>query len=281
MNTELDRLVTLLERRRIVVLAGAGCSTGSGIPDYRGEGTRARARNPIQGRAYREDPETRRRYWARSVVGWPRFEAARPNSAHRAIAGLEHAELSVGLITQNVDRLHQRAGSRRVVELHGALEDVRCLDCGAREHRSRLQGRLLAKNPDWHRTAATPAPDGDADIEPRELAGFVVVGCEACGGVLKPDVVFFGETVPVRVVEAAWSLMDAGDALLVVGSSLTVFSGYRFVRAAHRRNWPIAVVNRGPTRADDLVDVRVDDDVADVLPKLLGALTEARGRVPV
>lgn len=272
MTHTLDQLVECLRGRRVVVLAGAGCSTRSGIPDYRGEGTRARARNPIKGQQYLGEPATRRRYWARSVVGWPRFSAAEPNACHRAIADLEQLGISPGLITQNVDRLHQRGGSQRVVELHGALHEVRCLDCGAMEDRAHLQARLAELNPGWGGDAAALAPDGDADLEGEAIDRFRVAPCQVCGGTLKPNVVFFGETVPKPVVEDAWSLMDEGDALLVVGSSLTVFSGYRFVRNAKKRGWPVGIVNLGPTRADPLIDARVDADVVEAMPQLVSAL---------
>jgi NAD+-dependent protein deacetylase sirtuin 4 len=265
-------LVELLRGRRVVALVGAGCSTASGIPDYRGPETRRRARNPIQIQAFLGDDAGRQRYWARAVVGWPRFRASRPNAAHAALAALEHAGVLRGLITQNVDRLHHAAGSRRVVELHGALHEVVCLQCGALESRDGLQERLLALNPGWDAARVEAAPDGDAELPAAMIEGFVVAGCRCCGGVLKPKVVFFGENVPADVTAQAWSLFGEGEVLLVVGSSLTVFSGYRFVRRAAQQGVPVAVVNLGPTRGDPLVTLRVDDRVEAVLPALAEAL---------
>ena len=210
----------------------------------------------------------RRRYWARAVVGWPAVARARPNPAHRALAALEAAGALAGVITQNVDGLHGAAGSRQVVELHGALARVRCLGCGAVGERGALQDRLLARNPGWLERAAELAPDGDAELTADQVAGFAVEDCLACGGALKPDVVFFGENVPAAVVAAAWQLFDQAGALLVVGSSLAVFSGYRFVRRAGERGIPIAIVNRGPTRGDGEATVRLDGPAGEILPRL-------------
>jgi len=265
-----DALLSFMRGRRIAILTGAGCSTESGIPDYRGPGTRERARNPIQHRAFISDPATRARYWARSAIGWPRFATVEPNDAHRAIAALEERGLLTGLITQNVDRLHDRAGSRNVVELHGALAEVRCLVCAAREDRHELQARILALNPLFAESGAELAPDGDSELE--SVEGFQVPPCLACGGILKPDVVFFGDNVPRPRVEQAFAIADAADALLVVGSSLTVYSGYRFVLRAAERNQPIAIVNLGETRGDPHAHVRVDARAGDVLPAVAAAL---------
>ena len=268
----LAALARLLEGRRTVALTGAGCSTESGIPDYRGPGTRERARSPIQHREFLARPEVRQRYWARSLVGWPRFCAARPNGAHAALAALEHEGLVAGLVTQNVDRLHQAAGSARVIELHGALERVRCLACADTCDRGELQRRLLALNPHFAARATELRPDGDAELTGEALAAFRVADCEGCGGVLKPDVVFFGDHVPVPTVEAAYALVDCAEALLVVGTSLAVFSGFRFVRRAHERGIPVAMVNLGETRADPYVHLRVEGRAGDVLPPLARAL---------
>jgi NAD-dependent SIR2 family protein deacetylase len=268
----LRALVELLRGRRVVVLTGAGCSTASGIPDYRGPETRRRARNPIRIEAFLGNDAGRQRYWARAVVGWPRFRASRPNAAHEALAALEHAGVLRGVITQNVDRLHHAAGSRRVVELHGALHDVVCLQCGHTEPRDAVQERLLALNPGWDGTRGQAAPDGDAELPAAMIAGFRVAGCRRCDGVLKPKVVFFGENVPADVTATAWSLYEEGEVLLVVGSSLTVFSGYRFVRRAAKDGMPVALVNLGPTRGDPLASLRVDDRVEAVLPGLARAL---------
>jgi NAD-dependent SIR2 family protein deacetylase len=275
----LERLVSLVAGHRVVALTGAGCSTESGIPDYRGAGSPAPARHPIQHDAFLRRPEVRQRYWARSTVGWARFSRARPNAAHNALAQLEEAGVLAGVITQNVDRLHQEAGSRRVVELHGALADVLCLECGAAEPRAEVQDRLLAVNPGWLDRAAAMAPDGDADLPAGEVATFEVVGCRRCGGTLKPDVVFFGGSVAERTLATAWELFEEAGVLLVVGSSLAVYSGFRFVRRAAERGLPIAVVNLGPTRADELAHERIAARAGDVLPRLAARLLEAKTAV--
>lgn len=267
-------LVELVRGRRVLALVGAGCSTESGIPDYRGPEGRLQTRKPMQFGEFLGSPEGRVRYWSRSAVGWPVFSAARPNAAHRALAELERAGAVTGVITQNVDGLHHAAGSRSVVELHGSLSRVRCLGCGITTERDVMQGRLLALNPGWLERAraadgkVTTAPDGDAELHGASLARFRVPGCEACDGVLKPDVVFFGENVPKGWVEAAWTLMRKADVLLVVGSSLTVFSGRRFVYGAQKAGLPIAIVNLGPTRADDLAEVKVEARLGEALPLL-------------
>jgi len=267
-----EALMELLRGKRVVALAGAGCSTASGIPDYRGPETRRRARNPIKIQAFLGDDAGRQRYWARAVVGWPRFRASQPNAAHEALAALERAGVLRGLITQNVDRLHHAAGSRRVVELHGALHEVVCLQCGQVEPRDAVQERLLALNPGFDATRVEVAPDGDAELPVAMIEGFRVAGCRGCHGVLKPKVVFFGENVPADVTAQAWSLFEEGEVLLVVGSSLTVFSGYRFVLRAAKVGMPVALVNLGPTRGDPLATLRVDDRVEAVLPALAAAL---------
>jgi NAD-dependent SIR2 family protein deacetylase len=212
-------------------------------------------------------------------VGWARFSRARPNAAHRALAQLEQAGVLAGIITQNVDRLHQEAGSRQVVELHGALSDVVCLDCGATEPRAELQDRLLAVNPGWLDRAAAMAPDGDADLPATEVASFEVVGCRSCGGTLKPAVVFFGGSVSEETLARAWALFEEASALLVVGSSLAVYSGFRFARRASERGLPIALVNLGPTRADQLAHARIEARAGDVLPRLAARLIESHARV--
>jgi NAD-dependent deacetylase sirtuin 4 len=268
-----DRLVELLAGRRTFVLGGAGCSTESGIPDYRGPETLARARNPIKFQAFVADALSRRRYWARSYVGWPTIALARPNDGHRALAALEDDGSILGIVTQNVDGLHHAAGSRRIVELHGALRRVTCLDCGALDDRSAVQQRMADTNPGFDGSAPV-APDGDADLD--RVEGFVVPTCAACGGTLKPDVVFFGENVPRPRVDAASEMLDDATALLVVGSSLTVFSGYRFVKRASERGLPIAIVNLGPTRGDPLATLCVDARIGDVLPALRDALPAIR-----
>jgi NAD-dependent SIR2 family protein deacetylase len=231
-EADLAALVTLLAGRRIAVLTGAGVSTESGIPSYRGPGAPARPRPSIQHAEFVGDPAVRRRYWARAFAGWPRLRDARPNGAHAALADLEARGLVLGVITQNVDRLHGRAGSRRVVELHGSVHEARCLTCDALEEREALQARLAALNPGWAGEAARAAHDGDADLPDALVAGFVVATCLACEGPLKPDVVFFGGRVPRARREAGQALLHEAQALLVAGTSLTVFSGYRWVREA-------------------------------------------------
>jgi len=272
-------LVELLRGRRAVALVGAGCSTESGIPDYRGPEGSLKHRRPMQYNEFVGSPEGRVRYWSRSAVGWPVFSAARPNTAHVALADLERAGVLAGLITQNVDGLHHAAGSREVVELHGSLARVRCLHCGESVRRERFQRLLESLNGGWlgrlHERRSRPvesAPDGDAELPTDALAEFRVPGCAACDGVLKPDVVFFGENVPKAQVDAAWRLMESADALLVVGSSLTVFSGRRFVYGACKAGVPVAIVNLGPTRGDDLAEVKVEGRLGAVLPQLAGEL---------
>jgi NAD+-dependent protein deacetylase sirtuin 4 len=265
--------VPLLADKRLVVLTGAGCSTESGIPAYRGVGAPAQVRTPMQHGDFVRRAEARRRYWARSFLGWPRIAEARPNPAHEALAQLEDAEVMTGLITQNVDGLHHAAGSRNVIELHGRLARVRCLDCGLRLSRDLVQERMLALNDAWAGTATASrmTPDGDADL-PDELVGrFVVPVCD-CGGVLMPDVVFFGGSVDRDTLAAAWAAFDRAEVLLVVGSSLTVFSGYRFVRRAAEVGKPVVILNRGETRGDPEATLRLDVRAAEALPVLAAAL---------
>lgn len=272
-DQDIERLASMCEGARVAVLAGAGCSTESGIPDYRGPGTRARARNPIQFKAFMESEHTRQRYWARAVVGWQRFAAARPNPTHEALGGLEARGIIDGVVTQNVDGLHQAGGSRNVVELHGALSRVRCLECNTLEDRAELQARLLELNPRFAPAEIEMAPDGDAELPDDLVRGFVVAGCRRCSGPLKPDVVFFGESVPPAVVASAFALTEPADLLLVVGSSLTVFSGYRFVRAAAKAGKPVAIVNIGPTRGDDVATLKIEGRLGVVLPRLSARLS--------
>lgn len=261
----LAALTDLARGRRILVLTGAGVSTESGIPDYRGEGRSPRPM--LQDAAFRKDPETRRRYWARSAIGFSRLFEAKPNAGHVALAELEASGVVSGIITQNVDRLHQRAGSERVIELHGALERVVCLDCGTLERRRDVQGRLLALNPDFDVNDAVMLPDGDAELPAERIQHFRVADCVACGGILKPDVVLFGGNVPKPTVDAARAEVDQAELLFVVGSSLAVFSGYRFVRQAAERKVPIAILNLGPTRADEQASLRIRERSGEFLPR--------------
>lgn len=270
-----DELAAFVRRaRRLTVIAGAGCSTESGIPDYRNVDGEWKHRRPVQYADFVRDRHVRQRYWARSMVGWRRVGGAEPNPAHRALAGLERSGRLHWLITQNVDRLHQRAGSRRVTDLHGRIDRVVCLECGHREDRSALQPRLVADNPDWADLDAVSAPDGDALLEGRDFTTFRVPGCRSCGGMLKPDVVFFGEGVPKARVTTAMEHLEASDALLVVGSSLMVWSGYRFARRAAERGTPVAALNLGRTRADHLLSLKIDACCGELLPRMLRQLSD-------
>ena len=256
--------------QRLFVLTGAGCSTASGIPDYRdtnGEWKRAR---PVMLQHFLADDLTRKRYWARSLVGWQRMHAARPNGAHHALAALESAGRVEQLVTQNVDGLHQAAGSRNVIDLHGRIDTVRCLECGERVPRADVQAELVRRNPRFSRLDARIAPDGDADLEDAAFAEFDVPPCLACGGRLKPDVVFFGEGVPKERVARTADAIERSDAMLIVGSSLMVYSGYRLAVAMADAGKPIAAVNIGRTRADERLTLKVEEDCAAALAFLLG-----------
>jgi NAD-dependent SIR2 family protein deacetylase len=266
---QLNELARFLERhRRVLVLTGAGISTASGIPDYRGRDGVRRGKAPVQGPEFRKSEAVRRRYWARSMVGYPALARAAPNAAHQAIAALQADGMLGHLITQNVDGLHQRAGSADVLELHGNIHLVVCLDCHASFSRAFVQGLLEELNPTVTGAVATAAPDGDAHLEPDALATFHVPACLHCGGTLKPDVVFFGDGVPSACNVAALARMEAADALLVVGSSLMVFSGFRFCRMAAAAGKPIAAINLGVTRADDLLALKLDGSAEQLLPAL-------------
>jgi NAD-dependent SIR2 family protein deacetylase len=243
---------------RLAVLTGAGVSTRSGIPDYRDERGEWKRARPVEFLPFMKDPRVRQRYWARSTVGWPIISGAQPNGAHRALARLEQDGGLQLLITQNVDGLHSRAGSRNVIDLHGRLDAVRCMACGHLLARAGLQRQLLASNPAWAGIEGRVAPDGDVDLDGRDYGGFLVPDCPQCGGVLKPDVVFFGENVPRHRVEQAFAGIAAADALLVVGSSLMVYSGYRFAEAAAAAGKPVAAVNLGKTRADHLLALKIN-----------------------
>ena len=265
-------LAELLRGRRFAVLSGAGLSVDSGIPDYRGPTTRHIARSPVTHDEFVRSPEARRRYWARASRGYAAVAEARPNPAHRALAALERGGHVAGAITQNVDGLHQAAGSRRVVELHGSLHRVTCLGCGAGLPRAEVQARIAADNPGWLAGGGAAAPDGDAEVARAAQAAFAPPTCAACGGALMPDVVFFGGTVPKARAEGARDLVASADGLLVVGSSLTVFSGYRFVRQADRAGLPVAIVTLGHTRGHRHATLAVDAPLGAVLPGVVGAL---------
>ncbi|MGJ9411900.1 NAD-dependent protein deacetylase [Aeromicrobium sp. CF4.19] len=258
---DIERLDALLREHRCLVISGAGLSTDSGIPDYRGPGSPPRT--PMTYQEFIATPEARRRYWARSHVGWARMGSAEPNPGHLALTALQHEGRLSGLITQNVDGLHARAGHADVVDLHGRIDRVLCLDCGDLSDRASLQRRLDELNPGWSEQEAVIAPDGDVVLEHTDR--FVVADCERCGGRLKPDVVFFGESVAKPLVAHCFDLTDAADALLVVGSSLHVMSGLRFVRRAHARGIPVVIVNRGATRGDTLATLRIDAGCSETL----------------
>jgi NAD-dependent SIR2 family protein deacetylase len=253
----------------VVVLSGAGLSTESGIPDYRGPSGATRRTTPMTYQTFTRDPVARRRYWARSHLGWRTIGDARPNAGHRAVARLQDLALLHGIVTQNVDGLHQAGGARAVVELHGNLARIVCLDCGCRSSRAELESRLTAANPDFAAVAAGINPDGDAELDDAELDGFTVVDCTACGGMLKPDVVYFGETVPPERVGRSFELVCAARTLLVLGSSLTVMSGRRFVLRAAKQGIRVAIVNQGVTRGDPYAGLVVDAPLGLVLPELL------------
>ncbi|MEU4834822.1 NAD-dependent protein deacetylase [Streptosporangium sp. NPDC023615] len=260
----------------VVVLSGAGLSTESGIPDYRGPSGALRRHTPMTYQAFTSGVTARRRYWARSHVGWRAMAEARPNSGHRAVAHLQRRGLVTGVVTQNVDGLHQAGGARDVVELHGSLHRVICLDCGALSSREELDARLTRANPAFAARAVAVNPDGDAELRDEEIDGFEVVGCRACeGGVLKPDVVFFGESVPAGRVSDCFALVEGARLLLVLGSSLTVMSGRRFVLRAAKLGIPVAIVNQGPTRGDDHATLTVDAPLGEILSEV-AALVDAR-----
>jgi NAD-dependent SIR2 family protein deacetylase len=271
---EVEALGRLVADGDVVVLSGAGLSTDSGIPDYRGATGSLRRHTPMTYQTFTGDPRGRHRYWARSFVGWRQIRGARPNAGHRAVAELQQAGLVCGVITQNVDGLHQAAGAQAVVELHGGLDRTVCLACGDVASRAVLDERLRAANPDFGPRTDEINPDGDAELPDEVLDGFVMVDCVACGrGPLKPDVVFFGETVPRDRVDTCFELVDRAGSLLVLGSSLTVMSGYRFVLRAAKAGIPVAIVTVGPTRGDAKADVRVDAPLGVVLPELAARLT--------
>jgi len=257
-----------------LVLTGAGISTASGIPDYRDADGVRRGRAPIQGPEFRTQPAVRQRYWARSMLGWPVMRNAAPNAGHKALARLQAHGRIGPIITQNVDGLHQRAGSADVLELHGSIHAVVCLACGERQARAQVQQQLEALNPQLAGASAQPAPDGDAHLDPDNLPGFKVPDCLHCGGVLQPDVVFFGDSVPGERTSAARERVERASALLVVGSSVMVHSGYRLCTRAAESGKPLAALNAGKTRADHLFCLKAGDALQEILPKLERALLQ-------
>lgn len=276
MNLRTDSIIT--PDAKVLVLSGAGCSTESGLADYRDRQGRWKRAQPITGHTFQNDTLARHRYWARSAVGWPNFNKALPNTAHQALVRLEQAGIVSALVTQNVDELHQRAGQQAVIDLHGVLSAVACINCQAREPRAHFQQRLLEANPFLSELNASYAPDGDADLDASadlmlQIGNMIIPACPNCNGLLKPDVVFFGENVPKPRVEKAMQQLRDADVLMVAGSSLMVFSGYRFCKDAHQRGQPIVIVNDGKTRADDIATVKHNGSCAEFLSNLVDNLS--------
>ena len=267
------RLAEFLQRNpRLMVLTGAGISTASGLGDYRDKTGQWKRKQPITGQVFINNEAARKRYWARSSVGWPTFSSALPGESHKALRFLEqHGKLEL-LVTQNVDRLHQKAQHENVIDLHGVLASVSCIDCSKSLERDAFQIDLLHHNEWLKHLSAEHAPDGDTDLELDSLNAMHVPACDSCGGLLKPDVVFFGETVPKQTVSRAMQALAEADALLVAGSSLMVYSGYRFCREAQKLNKPIAIVNDGLTRADDLASLKVEGDCGERLSRLASSV---------
>jgi NAD-dependent SIR2 family protein deacetylase len=265
-------LSAIVRRGDVLVLSGAGLSTESGIPDYRGPSGMRRNASPMTYQTFTRDPIARRRYWARSHLGWRTIARAAPNAGHQAVGRLQRQGLLTGIITQNVDGLHQAGGADPVVELHGGLDRVICLDCGDLTARAELDDRLATANTGFNQTATGINPDGDVDLTDEQAAGFVTVGCTGCGGMLKPDVVFFGESVPAPRVRACFDLVEKAAALVVLGSSLTVMSGRRFVVRAAKLGLPVAIVNQGPTKSDALATLLLDAPLGPVLSSVAWSL---------
>lgn len=276
----IERLAELVGQGDVLVLSGAGLSTESGIPDYRGPTGGMRRGTPMTYQTFVGDPLARRRYWARSHLGWQLIARAEPNAGHRAVAELERHGLLAGILTQNVDGLHQAAGARSVVELHGNLARVVCLGCGQLSSREQLAERLRRANPHFAARVAAVNPDGDADLDEEELAGFRTVDCLGCGGIVKPDVVFFGELVPRERVQRSFALVERSRLVLVLGSSLTVMSGRRFVLRAAKLGIPVVIVNQGPTRGDQYATLTIDAPLGSVLPAVVGLLDGRKQPLP-
>jgi len=271
-----EELQAVIQAGGVLVLSGAGISTGSGIPDYRGpNGAYSRGHQPMTYQDFLRSEGARRRYWARSHVGWTTFSRAQPNAAHAALAEMEQIGIVDAVITQNVDGLHQSAGSSRVIDLHGRLNRVICLNCGAVQDRMEVHERLVEFNPDFSTHVERINPDGDYEIPNEQLVDFEIVSCLECQGILKPDVVYFGESVPVERVGSAFELVDSSSTLLVLGSSLMFYSGRRFVEHAHKNGKTVVIINQGETRCDHIADIRLDADVVDVAPNLMDQIRSA------
>ncbi|WP_417226455.1 NAD-dependent protein deacetylase [Amphritea sp.] len=259
---------------RLFILTGAGCSTQSGIPDYRDSNGQWKRQPPVQHRDFLTSHATRQRFWARSLIGWPLMANARPNSVHNSLQQLEQKGYCQQLVTQNVDRLHQLAGQQQVIDLHGRSDQVICMDCQQLHDRNQIHQQMAAENPAFAHYTASAAPDGDADLEGVDFSHFKVTGCAACGGMLKPNVVFFGDNVPKERVFSALDSLEQADALLVIGSSLMVYSGFRFCKQAAQRNIPIAAITHGKTRADELLSLKLDGDISAFLTPSVSALDQ-------
>jgi NAD-dependent SIR2 family protein deacetylase len=261
----------ITEHPRALVLTGAGISTGAGIPDYRDKDGNWKRKQPVQHQEFMRSHELRQRYWARSLIGWPVMQTAQPNAAHFTLSALEQHGYISQLVTQNVDRLHQKAGSQSAIDLHGRADEVICMQCSLRESRAITHQRFAQANPAFAGLTASAAPDGDADLE-INFDDFVVSGCPVCGGILKPDVVFFGDNVPRDRVNDVFQALSDSSALMVIGSSLMVYSGFRFAREAHAQKKPLLILTHGKTRADELADVKIDAEITNTLSSALSAL---------
>lgn len=267
-----DRLQQFLEQHAdVLVLTGAGISTGSGIPDYRDQQGNWKRKQPVQHQDFMRSHEVRQRYWARSLIGWPVMQMAQPNQAHYSLSALENKGYVRQLVTQNVDRLHQKAGSHAAIDLHGRADEVICMQCGYREARALTHERGAAANPAFTGLTAGTAPDGDADLE-INFENFNVPGCPVCNGILKPDVVFFGDNVPRDRVDEVFDALHQSSALMVIGSSLMVYSGFRFAREAHVQKKPVLILTQGKTRADDMATVKIDAEIINTLTTTLSAM---------
>ena len=274
--SQLQQLTNFVQTNKpLFVLTGAGCSTESGIPDYRDTNGAWKHAQPVQYQDFMQRHTARQHYWARSMLGYPRVASAKPNLAHRALVELERTGLVSALVTQNVDGLHQKAGQRNVIELHGSLALTRCMDCGHRYSRELIQFRLVEANAVFTQQCAELAPDGDVRLEQVDISEFTVPDCIRCSGILKPDVVFFGESVPKQRVSAAFSSLQRAGGMVVVGSSLVIYSGYRFCRFAETNNIPIAAINLGYTRADDQFTLKLEFNCAQALSELVNAVQQA------
>ena len=274
-NQDPTEFASRLQRHRpLFVLTGAGVSTASGIPDYRDAEGHWKHRRPVQYADFVRSPSVRQRYWARSMIGWPRVANSLPNAAHQALNRLQRSGFVSRLVTQNVDGLHEKAGSREVIDLHGRLDTVVCLGCGERQARTILQKRLQSANQRYLHLSSTAAPDGDADLQPAQLGLFQVLDCEHCGGLLKPDVVFFGENVPPQRVQLSLAALERSAAVLVLGSSLMVYSGYRFCVAAHAQGKPVFSVSLGRTRADGELAASLKMDCGEALSRIVDKICD-------